>query len=97
MSSITTNIVAAGAAALLWSATSGSANAAYLGYSNGDPGNWDFYQEQHNGALPPSESAAAPVAPYARPRHHAHIEYRGYMGLGSPRPINQVVRPRADY
>jgi carbohydrate-selective porin OprB len=41
--------VAAGslAAALLMGASSLAANASYLGYGNGDPGNWSFYQEQH--------------------------------------------------
>ncbi len=41
--------VAAGCAgvALLMGASAGAANAYYLGYGNGDPGNWSFYQEQH--------------------------------------------------
>ena len=41
--------IAAGslAAALLMGASSLAANASYLGYGNGDPGNWSFYQEQH--------------------------------------------------
>ena len=38
MRTITTNILAAGAAALLWAATSVAANAFYMGYANGDPG-----------------------------------------------------------
>ncbi len=41
--------VAAGCAAamLLTAGSAGAANASYLGYGNGDPGNWSFYQEQH--------------------------------------------------
>jgi hypothetical protein len=35
------------AAALLMGVSAGAANAYYLGYGNGDPGNWSFYQEQH--------------------------------------------------
>ncbi len=41
--------VAAGslAAALLMGVSTLAANASYLGYGNGDPGSWSFYQEQH--------------------------------------------------
>lgn len=97
MRTITTNILAAGAAALLWGATSVAANAFYMGYANGDPGPWDFYQEQHNGASPPDESAAAPVARHATLHHRGHIYSRGYMGLGGPRPMNRVSRPSSGY
>jgi hypothetical protein len=42
------NIAAGGAAlALLFVASAGAANASYLGYGNGDPGNWGFYDELH--------------------------------------------------
>jgi hypothetical protein len=36
-------------AAMLQLAVVGSANAEYLGYGNGDPGNWDYNTEQHGG------------------------------------------------
>lgn len=79
MSPTTRNMLAGGAAALLWGATSLAASAYYMGYANGDPGNWGFYEEQHNGASPPAESEAAPVAPHARPLHGGHIVYHGRM------------------
>lgn len=44
------------------------ASASYLGYANGDPQNWDFYQEQHNGASPPEVMI--------EPRHHTRYIYR---------------------
>jgi hypothetical protein len=55
--------VAAGCAAvaLLMGASSGTAHAYYLGYGNGDPGNWDFWTEQ-NGGPPPKTQVH---------RHHA--------------------------
>ncbi|HET6389977.1 hypothetical protein [Hyphomicrobium sp.] len=45
------------------------ASASYLGYANGDPQNWDFYQEQHNGASPEDVSMRAE-------RHHTRYIYR---------------------
>jgi hypothetical protein len=74
MSPITKNFLTGGAAVLLWGATSLAASAYYMGYANGDPGNWDFYQEQHNGASPPAAGGAAPVA-----SHHGHIVYHGHV------------------
>jgi hypothetical protein len=45
--------VAAGSAAvmLLIGASAGAANAYYLGYGNGDPGNWSFWDEQNGGPV----------------------------------------------
>jgi hypothetical protein len=75
MSPTTKHIMAGGAAFLLWGATSLAASANYLGYANGDPQNWGFYEEQHNGASPPAEGV--PAAPYARPIHHGRVMYLG--------------------
>jgi hypothetical protein len=36
-------------AAMLQIAVAGSASAEYLGYGNGDPGNWDYNTEQQGG------------------------------------------------
>ena len=55
MSPTKKHILTGGAALLLWGATSLAASAYYMGYANGDPGNWGFYEEQHNGASPPAE------------------------------------------
>ena len=92
----TSNIVAAGAVAFIWSATSGPAHATYLGYANGDPGPWDFYQQQHNGASPPKENTASNT-PYVRTHHLAHFENGGYMGLGGPRPVSRATKPTSGY
>ena len=65
--------IAAGCASalLLMGATALSANANYLGYGNGDPGNWDFWTEQNGG---PPKSAQAPVTRvrHAHAHHHHH-------------------------
>lgn len=46
------NVAAGGAAvALLMGVSAGAANAYYLGYGNGDPGNWDFWDEQNGGPV----------------------------------------------
>ncbi len=58
----------AGAAMALAGAMSLPASASYLGYANGDPQNWDFYQEQHNGASPPDVTM--------QPRQHTRYIYR---------------------
>jgi hypothetical protein len=71
-------MLASGAAALMGTAMAGSAEAYYLGYANGDPGNWGFYEEQHHGATPPEAAAAPPAGVY---RHPARIEYHGRMYL----------------
>lgn len=70
MSLSTKALSAAGAALFLSGALSLPASASYLGYANGDPQNWDFYQEQHNGA------SAAEVTVHPRP-HHAYVERVG--------------------
>jgi hypothetical protein len=72
-----TGILAGGAVAVLMGATSMAAQANYLGYANGDPGNWSFYQEQHNGASPPASEAAPPA--HLEPVHRGHIVYHGQM------------------
>jgi len=85
MSPTKKHILTGGAALLLWGATSLAASAYYTGYANGDPGNWGFYEEQHNGASPPAEGEATPVAPHARPIHHGHVVYHGHTndhGMG---------------
>jgi carbohydrate-selective porin OprB len=64
--------VAAGCAAvaLLAGASSGAANASYLGYANGDPGNWSFWQEQQGG---PPHKAKAHVQ-HTASHHHAAMK-----------------------
>lgn len=44
------------------------ANAAYLGYGNGDPGNWDLWTEQNGGRNPDIPAPAI----YGAPGHHAY-------------------------
>lgn len=41
--------VCACAGLMMLGAGAGTANAVYLGYGNGDPGNWDFATEQSGG------------------------------------------------
>jgi hypothetical protein len=64
--------VAAGCAAvaLLAGASSGAANAYYLGYGNGDPGNWGFWTEQQGGP----HKAKAHVHHAAASHHHAALK-----------------------
>ena len=60
------SFAATGAAILMLSgATAMQANAAYLGYGNGDPGDWSLWQEQNGGqsATKPQHFASA---------HHQH-------------------------
>ena len=63
--------VASGCAAVLVlvGATAMPASASYLGYGNGDPGNWDFWTEQKGG--PAKSAVAMPAATAATPVHHA--------------------------
>jgi len=56
------------AVALLMGVSTGAANANYLGYGNGDPGNWDLWTEQAGG---PQHKTQAHV-------HHAAL-HRHYM------------------
>lgn len=84
--------IAAGCASvvMLMGATAASASASYLGYANGDPANWDFYMEQHNGVAAPDESAMPPRADYYNAtvvRHHRPIH--GHLRM--------ETRPRRDY
>jgi hypothetical protein len=84
MSPTTKHVLVGGTALLIWGATSFAASAYYLGYANGDPGNWSFYQEQHYGATPPAAPAVTPPVP--GPYRHGHVVYRGHMyneGYGS--------------
>ncbi len=56
-------VAASGAiAALLVSAAALPASAEYLGYGNGDPGNWDFWQEQNGGKAMPSDDQQQAMA-----------------------------------
>jgi hypothetical protein len=50
-SSLRNTVVGGAAAVLLMGLASGAANASYLGYGNGDPGDWDFWTEQHGGPV----------------------------------------------
>lgn len=74
--------LAGATAALIGTAMAASANASYLGYANGDPGNWGFYQEQHNGASPPAQTYE-PRVRAGMDSHPARIEYHGREYLRS--------------
>jgi hypothetical protein len=50
-------IVYAFVGAIMLSAGAVTANASYLGYGNGDPGNWDFATEQAGGPCAHSRNA----------------------------------------
>jgi hypothetical protein len=70
MTRTTTKLAAACAAVLaLTGATALSANATYLGYGNGDPGNWDLWTEQAGG---PAKTQAMAVQGPVHQMHHAH-------------------------
>jgi hypothetical protein len=56
-------------ALFLLGATAMSANASYLGYGNGDPGNWDFWTEQNGGPVKKAVALPAPL-----PAKHAHAQ-----------------------
>ena len=62
-------------AVILMGATAMPANATYLGYANGDPGNWDLWTEQAGG--PKQAAAAVPVAP-SRAAHRASAHHYRY-------------------
>lgn len=57
-----------------------SAQAYYLGYANGDPANWGFYEEQHNGASQPEPLAEPHVYSHVS-RHPGQIRYHGRLYL----------------
>jgi hypothetical protein len=67
--------IAAGCASvmLLVGATSLSANASYLGYGNGDPGNWDLWTEQ-NGGINPDSAPQPRVKAHMRTAHHTRLQ-----------------------
>jgi hypothetical protein len=76
-------LILAGAAAL-------PANAYYLGYGNGDPGNWDLWTEQNGGRNPEMQaqtrttySAREPRAHHARGEQHAHHMSKPHDSFGS--------------
>lgn len=77
MTRFPTRLAAACAVALaLAGSAAAPANAYYLGYGNGDPGNWDFWTEQNGGRPMGPQTHAAPRAThhahhYALRRHHA--------------------------
>jgi hypothetical protein len=71
--SLTTYAAGCISAVILMGATAMSANANYLGYGNGDPGNWDLWTEQAGGPKQAAVMAAAPAASVAKkPAHHIH-------------------------
>lgn len=78
-----TALVLAGSAAV-------PANAAYLGYGNGDPGGWDFWTEQNGGRNPEAQPPArtTSIAPghrehRARGTQHAHHMRKPTDSFGS--------------
>ncbi len=73
--SLTTYAAGCISAVILMGATAMSANASYLGYANGDPGNWDFWTEQAGG---PKQAAAMPAAPAASAHHATTHHYHYY-------------------
>ena len=76
------NIFASGAAILaLTGATAMQANATYLGYGNGDPGNWDLWQEQHSGATTTT----------TKPMHHASAHHQHHVAKPA-RPHSQYEK-----
>ncbi len=62
-------LAGAGIAALILAGASIPASANYLGYGNGDPGNWDFWTEQ-NGGRTPSAPAHIRAAHHVPATHH---------------------------
>ncbi|MDQ8698375.1 hypothetical protein [Hyphomicrobium sp. LHD-15] len=75
--------------ALLMGATSISASATYLGYGNGDPGNWDLWTEQNNGinpddARPPQVRQPMHHRHAATIHHHVHARHHGYRAPQLP-------------
>jgi hypothetical protein len=56
-------LCACAGAALMSLGTVTAANAEYLGYGNGDPGNWDFATEQAGGPCGKGSARAIDPAP----------------------------------
>lgn len=67
--------IPAAMAVVLASATALPASASYLGYGNGDPGNWDLWQEQNGGRPVPDDT---PVYDNHYQRHHSYSYYNSY-------------------
>lgn len=65
-------LAAAGVSALVIAAASAPASAAYLGYGNGDPGNWDFWTEQNGGR-------AMTTPQHVRAAHNAPVHHRQHI------------------
>jgi hypothetical protein len=80
MNRILKTAIPAIAGALMLSGGAVSANAYYLGYANGDPGNWDFATEQAGGPCAHSSDSkcclrynpetACPIAHLEYPDEH---------------------------
>jgi hypothetical protein len=80
------NIAAAGAAILtLAGATAMQANAAYLGYGNGDSGNWSLWQEQNGG-----QSAT-------KPTHRVAGRYQHHSARPAPKPAQPAPPAQTHY
>ncbi|MBN8911583.1 MAG: hypothetical protein J0H65_05885 [Rhizobiales bacterium] len=72
--------------ALVLASAAVPAHASYLGYGNGDPGNWDLWTEQNGGHNPDMTARAFYVAPY----HH------GYHARGE-RYVHHIRRPHDSF
>jgi hypothetical protein len=68
-------VVQGAVAALLVSATVLPASASYLGYGNGDPENWDLWQEQNGGKPVPDDTAVY---------YNQHVHHHYYSSNGHP-------------
>ncbi|MCC7251682.1 hypothetical protein [Hyphomicrobium sp.] len=67
-----TRVALASAAALFAASAAVPASAAYLGYGNGDPGNWDLWTEQNGGRNPEVQAQTRTHTATPRSVHHAH-------------------------
>ena len=70
MTHASVRLAAACGTALLLAFATLPASAAYTGYGNGDPGNWDFWTEQNGGRTP--GAAMTPNHAHLKHVHHAH-------------------------
>jgi hypothetical protein len=66
------SLAAACGSALLLACATLPASAAYLGYGNGDPGNWDFWTEQKSGHAVNTGMQSEAPAPHKKAVHRAH-------------------------